>query len=234
MLAERGQLRRVARIAENEIVSFVHEHDFIVVDVFRAPWMLHLEERTQRSPVCVKAHMVATSTRVPQRPQRRRWEGLPGMLLGEGLLTARFELAFPIRPSHFQHLAHRLCQLPHLCFEQQGEIPGVLAPQLPCSDTGGQKCTAGADATVVISIPGGPSQELRVEVPAHRLLRKNGHLRPRVVEQTIQHHDHLAGLAGTRGVIDKDAFYRRGVVQQECDDVLVQLHRQANTLPSGG
>mmetsp|Transcript_68705 Transcript_68705/g.210715 ORF Transcript_68705/g.210715 Transcript_68705/m.210715 type:complete len:314 (+) Transcript_68705:697-1638(+) len=184
------------RLGADEIVHLVHDHDLVGIHVRVRAVESDLEQGARRQPVLLaQKGVLAASGSVPEGPERGGRQGLVGETAAEVVAPEAAHAAHVKAALHLEDLAHLATNRPKLLLAEVADVPKarpVCPPVLRPGSAGGAMRPQAAEVVAVLA---GPAQHLSVEIAADGLLREDRDLRPGVVEEVVEHVDHLAGLA---------------------------------------
>mmetsp|Transcript_88238 Transcript_88238/g.234313 ORF Transcript_88238/g.234313 Transcript_88238/m.234313 type:complete len:561 (+) Transcript_88238:662-2344(+) len=231
------QLLGVLGVGPNEVVDLVHDNHLVRVDVAGAPLVANLHERGRGqsgpTPALADACEAAARGGVAEGAHRRRGHLFARVPLLEVLSEGCTHPPHVEHALHLEDLSDRVPNPPRLLLGEVAQGPHAGAHLAPVWPTARNLRVGGALAAEVVPVAVGPSEQLRVEVPAHGVLREDGDLGPRIVEVVVQDLDDLARLPGACGVIDEEPRDRALGVQEEGHGLLVRLERVPCTLSRG-
>mmetsp|Transcript_18851 Transcript_18851/g.54494 ORF Transcript_18851/g.54494 Transcript_18851/m.54494 type:complete len:526 (-) Transcript_18851:1579-3156(-) len=222
------KLLSVLRLRAHQIVSLVHEHHLVAVNIDAALFESDLHDARHRLATLADHAESSACRGVSDCSQGRERHALAGALLVESCSVRFPDSAHVEHALHLKHLADRVTEAPHLLLRETAEVPHVKADLPPTRSPASDCRILRPLATEVVAVPVRPTQQLGVEVPAHRILRKDRHLRPRIKEVVVQNSDHFAGLPRPRGVVNKEPRDGALGVQQERYGLLVRLERRTS------
>mmetsp|Transcript_99032 Transcript_99032/g.302779 ORF Transcript_99032/g.302779 Transcript_99032/m.302779 type:complete len:382 (+) Transcript_99032:906-2051(+) len=217
------ELLGILRLRPHQVVGLVHEHDFVAVDVRTALVEADFHQARHRPSLLVQHAEGSTSRGVADGPQWRNGHALPWILLEERDAILPADLPLEEHSFHLQDLPDGVAKASDLLLGEAAQVPHVDTALSPIRPSARDGSVRGPLAAEVIAVPARPSQQLRIKVAADRVLREDGHLGPGVEEVVLEHADHLAGLAGTRRVVDEHPGDRALGVEEEGHGLLVRL-----------